>query len=322
MTIRFVLDESSWRFAWDRRQELADAIDSLSTRVETATDRAEGVARHADLYEADLGDGIQLYAALFDPDCPLQLDRDLAERLRLAMDRAHVFADEDLESYDVSIGGVVRFAPGVSWAHRRIRDRQAVAVLPLAIEDPLQGEVPVVVSGVERAVHFVVSESCHRGFFRSAIVVEDVDPEAFSGIAQSAFPDLRWANGVWGGLRRHRRHFFGEHRATLVRHLSVLDDDGASLFHANPGGQGIDQELGARGVDASPENGNARRHNPSIADRRRNYDGVEHVFWWHTKICWNLGRVHFVHIPPRPHRGDPPHGHIAVGIFTDHCVLP
>ena len=322
MSIRFVLDESSWRFAWDRRQELAAAIDSLTTRVETATERLEGVARHADLYEADLGGGIQLYATLFEPDCPIQLDRDLAERLRLVMDRAHVFADDDLESYDVSIGGIARFAPGVSWAHSRIRERHAVAVLPLTLEDELQGEVPVVVSALERAVHFVVSESRHREFFRNAIVVEDADPEAFSVIAPSAFPDLRWVNGVWDGLRRHRRHFFGEHRETLVRHLAVLDDDGARLFYAHPGGQGIDQQLSARGVDASAENGNARRHNPSIADRKRNYDGVEHVFWWHTKIRWDVGRVHFVHIPSRPHRPDPEHGHIAVGIFTDHCVLP
>lgn len=78
MSVRFVLDESSWRLAWERRDRLAEAVDSLTARVETASDRSEIVARHADLYEADLGGGIQLYAALFEPDCPLQLERDLA----------------------------------------------------------------------------------------------------------------------------------------------------------------------------------------------------------------------------------------------------
>lgn len=233
-----------------------------------------------------------------------------------------MFSDDDLDSYDVEVGGVERFAPAAAWAHRRLRDRQAVAVLPLSLDDELQGEKPVVVSDVELIVHFVTAEPHHLKFFRDVFGVEDVGPDEFAVIARSAFPDLRWVTGVWDGLRKHRDHFFGQNRETLVRHLAVLNDDGATLFYSHAGGQGIEQELGARGVDASTENGNARRHNPSIKDRTRHYEGRDHVFWWHTKIQWNLGRVHFVHVPARPDRSDPTHGHIVIGIFSDHCVLP
>jgi hypothetical protein len=234
MSARFVLDESSWRLAWERRDRLPEAVDALATRVETAAERSEVVARHADFYEADLGGGMQLYAMLFEADCLLQLERDSAERLRLAIDRTAVFLDDELESYDVSIGGVARFAPGAAWAHRRLRDGHAVAVLPLSLEDELQGEQTVLVSALALVVCFVTTESHHRRFFRMAISIEDAGPEEFAAIAPSAFPALRWVTDVWDGLRRHRRHFFGQHRDTLVRHLGVLDDDGAALFSAHP----------------------------------------------------------------------------------------
>ena len=87
MTVRFVLDESSWDAATGADASvLSNAIEQMLERLDTARERNEGVTKHPDFYETHLGDGVHLYSALFEPSCPVQLDRDLAERLRLALD--------------------------------------------------------------------------------------------------------------------------------------------------------------------------------------------------------------------------------------------
>jgi hypothetical protein len=86
----------------------------------------------------------------------------------------------------------------------------------------------------------------------------------------------------------------------------------------------VDKRFQAAGVDASNENGNTRSHEPSKKDRTRTYRGKPEVFWWHTKIRFDAGRIHFLHVPnPDARDADrPSHGHIVIGICKDHCILP
>ena len=79
VTDRFVLDESSWAAATGADTGvLSNAIQHLLKRLDVARERNEGVGRHADYYETGLGDGVQLYSALFELGCRVQLDRDIA----------------------------------------------------------------------------------------------------------------------------------------------------------------------------------------------------------------------------------------------------
>ena len=113
MTARFVLDESSWAAATGAIPEvLSDAIERLLERLDVARIRGETVVMHADYYETDLGAGVQLCSALFETGCRVQLDRDLATRLFLALDRINEFNDSELDEYDAGFEGKVRFAPG------------------------------------------------------------------------------------------------------------------------------------------------------------------------------------------------------------------
>lgn len=322
MKTRFVLDESSWSHASGHPDQLQEGIQFLLERIECATDRSEGLARHPDFYEVDLGGGVQLYSALFEVGCPIAMERDTAERLRLALDRTPTFSDAAVQSYDVSVGGAQRFSPGIAWAHSELRAQRSVAVLPLCLDSSLSGDIPVTVGGVVLPLTFVVTDSDHCQFFRKAISVENVDADAFDAIAPSAFPHLYWVDGVWAELRNHRRYFFAQHRDTLVTHLSVLNDSGAKFFMDHPGGQGVEAELASKGVDASSESGTVRAHRPSLLDRQRVFEGMKRVFWWHTKIMWNVGRIHFLYLPPDPNLDNAPHGRIVVGIFAEHCHLP
>lgn len=208
MNSRFVLDESSWAAASGTDTGvLSNAIQRLIERLDVARERNEGVARHAGYYEAAIGDGEQLFSALFEPACRVQLDRDLAERLRLALDRAIEFDDSELDSYDAAFEGRARFAPGVAWAHACCAQRSQVAVLPLPINGVPRGRVSVTVVDTTIDLFFVTEESEHVDFFRSVIALENADERMFEYLARSAFPALAWADGVWRGLGHFSRPY-------------------------------------------------------------------------------------------------------------------
>lgn len=321
MTIRFVLDESSWSRVADA-EHLQAAVESLMERLDVAQERLELVAKHDDFYESDVCGKAKLFSVLFEQECPIRLERDLAERLRLSLDRCDAVDDTELVAYDAAFGEAIQLAPGVAWAHAQAGIRRAVAVLPLPCNDTIHGKIDVKVGDVVRSLHFVTTEREHREFFRDAIDLEDMDHDGIRAVAGSAFPDLDWVETAWHDLQAHKKCFFGERRRVLVSHLAVLDDHGAKLFHAHLGGEGVDKQLSALGVDASSENSKARSYKPSIDDRTRPYAGSHHVFWWHTKITWNEGRIHFLHVPRSPMSQRPECGHIVIGLFKDHCVLP
>ena len=134
MNARFVLDEWSWTAGTGVDADvLSNAIHQLLERLDVARERNEGVVMHNYYYETALGDGVQLYSALFEPNCPVQFDHDLAARLSLALDRVIEFDDSGLVEYDAEFEGSVRFAPGVAWAHACCSERRQVAVLPLPL---------------------------------------------------------------------------------------------------------------------------------------------------------------------------------------------
>ena len=77
MRPRFVLDESSWSSAAEADPDvLSSAVDRLVERLDVARERDEAVAMHQDFYGIDLGNGVQLYSVLFEPDCPVRLEHD------------------------------------------------------------------------------------------------------------------------------------------------------------------------------------------------------------------------------------------------------
>ena len=325
MTARFVLDEWAWAAAAGADAEvLSNAVHQLLDRLDVARERNEGVVKHEDYYETALGDGLRLFSALFERDCPLQFDRDLAERLRRALDQVLVFDDSRLVEYDAEFEGSVRFAPGVAWAHACCSERHQVAVLPLPLSGVPRGRVPVTVAGATIEIVFVTEESQHVHFFRSVIALENADEAMFERLARSAFPALEWADDVWHGLRRFSRPYI-DVRDELVRYLGGLDDHGATCFHEHRAGdpRQLSRVLSAKvGTETSDENGATKRDPPSERDRTRRHRGTNKVFWWHVKLQPHVDRIHFLYEPPSMTSRLPEHGRIVVGLFKDHCILP
>ena len=325
MTARFVLDESSWATTTGTDTEvLSNAIHQLLERLDVARERDEAVVMHEDYYETPLGNGVKLYAALFEPGCPVQFDHDVAARLRLALDRAIEFDDSEFVEYDAEIEGCVRFAPGVVWAHACCSQGRQIAVLPLSLGGVPRGRVPVTVAGDTVKIAFVAEESQHVEFFRSVIALENANEKMFERVAPSAFPALEWADNVWQGLGDFSRRYI-DVRDELTRHLGGLSDYGAACFYEH--GAGDPREL-SRFLSArlhsvtSDENGVTKRHPRSSRDRTRRHRGTNKVFWWHVKLLPHVDRIYFLYEPPPAGAPLPEHGRIVVGLFKDHCFVP
>ena len=326
MSARFVLDESSWAGAAGAESAgvLTDAIEQLLERLDVARDRGEGVVKHAEYDQTDLGDGVQLYSLLYERGCPLRLDHDLLQRLILALDRANDFDDSTLAAYDAAIDGTIRFAPGLAWAHASCRQGHYVAAVPLPLGEGPVGRVLVTVANAVQEIFFVAEESQHVAFFRSVIAWENADEAGFERLARSAFPALEWADGIWGGLGAFSRPYI-DVRGELVRCLGGLSDHGAACFDnflAGDPGQLAGSLSAFVGAAVSDENGATKRHAPSRQDRTRRHRGADKVFWWHVKLRPNVDRIHFLYEPAGAGPVGPGNGCIVVGLFKDHCVLP
>ena len=325
MTARFVLDESSWAAAAQADTEvLSEAIHELLDRLDAARERDEGVVKHANYYEMDLGDGIRLLSVLFEPNCRVQLEHDLNQRLIFALDRVIQFDDSDLPEYDAAFEGRIRFAPGAVWAHVCCSEGRQIAVLPLPLGDVPRGTVSVTVADATVEIFFVVTESHHVAFFRDVLALEKADEAMFERLATSAFPALEWADGVWNGLGDFSRPYV-EVRNELIRYLGGLSDYGAACFHQYlaDGPNELPRVLSARvGTETSDENGFTKRHRDSRLDRTRPHRGVYKVFWWHVKLQPNVDRIYFLYEPPSINPPIPIPGRIVVGRLTDHCILP
>ena len=286
--------------------------------------RGESVVRHADYYWTDLGQGVHLFSALFEPDCRLQLDHDLLQWLRVSLGQIDEFDDSELSEYDACFAGRTRFAPGAVWAHARCSEGHHVAVLPLPLRDTPHGQIEVTVAGDKNYVFFVVKESHHIEFFRALISLENANPEMFENLSASAFPALEWADEVWSGLTDFSRPYIAV-RNELVCGLSGLCDHGAKSFYAhresNP--DQLSRVLSATvGFPTSDENGPTKSHTPARLDRTRRHHGIDKVFWWHVKLQPHLDRIHFLYEPPAVDPSVPCPGRIVVGVLKKHCILP
>jgi hypothetical protein len=324
MRVRHIIDESGMRCSHQSSDVINEDIDDLLDRIEIARERGELVARSRnDIYDAIVTERLNLYDLLYDEDATVVKDRDRRLRLRVAFDRMHIWDDDDdlldlISDCAVTINNERVESPSLALAHACRERRHSVGCLNLA-SSGRSGPINVCVGDTEHTLHFITDEPTHVELFRSAVEIENMGEGAFQSIATSAFPDLRWADGVWGGLRDFSRPYI-DCRASLVLHLGVLNDFAAELFHrlsaSHP--EQITPSLASHGVTATDENGRAKRNNKARENRTRRAGDETYAFWWHTKLRPDRDRIHFMwcqdeHSPP---------GDIVVGIFTRHCYLP
>lgn len=305
--LRFVVDESSWQLEGIAGMVIEEAAEAFLDRLAIAGQRSEAVAVYEGFWDFD-GVSPSPFKAIFTTHGGIA-DADTRKRLQTALDRLPVWRDEP--ALDVSIAGSRFLAPSIAYAHSLVAESRAVACLPL-IHCGRRGPTEVMCEGDSQVVHFVTDESSHRAFFRAATEVERCDDKTYPDLCGSAFPDLRWADDVWGGLRDFKNSFRSL-RAEVTQHLAVLDDHGRDIFRGSPPHE-WSRRFAAAGAVASDENGKAKADSESQRSHTRTYDGASRTFWWHTKIRPKNDRIHFLY--------DSHADYVIVGIFTKHCHIP
>lgn len=315
----FILEESSWTKIDPDDEGSHSVLDELIILLDVLREKELSVLRHPDFYCAGLKNGDELFSILYEgKGC---IERDKVYALTLALERAEC-AEEDefpLVDYDAVVNGNVLMSPAICLAHEASISGRCISPIVFQCTEGNGRTCEVSVKDNTQEIFFTQSEGDVKKFFRFALVKNGYDEDKIEEYSLYAYPSLGWADDVWLGLKANSNIFLGNNGHVLLLHLAVLDDEGADIFLSCVGGNGASERFGGLGVIASTENGNARSCNESKRSRTRKYNEQDHVFWWHTKILWDTGRIHFKHFPSPDGVGS---GHIVIGLFTDHAYLP
>lgn len=328
----FVVDGAEWRFDGWTVSEIADAIDCLLDRVQTAHARDETVWIGDDLQTRAVLGVVDLWS-LRDPSGPVNLAAELWQELAAWLGTAPCYLDEvwpaGIEETLIQIGiESPEENSDVAWAHHNVREGRAVGCIGLKRAGLHETRSRL----GSASVHWIQNETTHRAFWRAAIDVEGNNKETLERLAHHAFPDLYFQDGVWRGLNRLAGGYLAL-RHEIRRYLSVLDDHGKWVFtfpppalspaevtepefNAQPSNQVIERRFRLLNVTMAPENpdvfddSKCRRSREIIICKRS-------IFChWHGKLEPHRNRLH-VH-SPIPESGDK----VVIGIIDEHLPLP
>lgn len=308
---RIVVDESGFDFRGLSRDELADHLDDFNDALDELLS-AHQVAVSPWWGEQLCTDDLELCQFLYDVRSSHGVSPDIRRRLGLLLDRCRTWdvGPEDDFPDEVHIAGS---ASATAWSVGYALSRTlagfciACLVFPAVVH---RGWVEV--SGAPGTVemYFFGEASGLLPFWRALFEREDVPESAFFDRALDAFPALVLAPGL--SFRRFDGTY-REMRSWVVKVLGVLNDHFERALTAHSGQpSAVQAELGAFGVDLSPESPNTRAKPRIVRQRDVQHDGEVYRCEWHAKKDPHRNRVHFS-LPEQRLEGK-----IFIGIFVDH----
>ena len=330
--MRFVLEESSWSWDGQDREGFIERLEQLLDRTDVARERGEAFAASTELLRQQVH-GHELSDLLFNTELPLSLPPEVGQRVAALLGSLTLWDErEQWPGLEVRIGGAEPVL-SVSGAFAHARTEAGVATACLALPGKVSGPQEVVMDGLPVQVHFVVDEATHRAFFRHALEVERVDERGLEELAEHAFPDLYFCDGVWRGLGEMEGGY-ARVREALHQVLGVLDDHGAWVFTDESGRlsrndpapsdaerQPVTNQLVGRrfqqwGYEVAPEKPNVREDGACRRARERMLGRRTLYCEWHYKFERHTNRLH-LH-PPVPESGN----RVVVAILHGHLPLP
>lgn len=309
------------------------AMDAWLAILEDFVELGETIRAHddetlswsTDGYDLPLEPTKNLASFLFEHDPELVHLRDVRVRIIQLLGKARAWnAEVETAALDVCIeGGPPLLGPSLAHLCTHPHDNTPVGAIALRsacrpTDRPV--EVATEVQGERRTaqVRFLDALPQRPTFVRAWMSENQPAPSVFHTFLARAFPALWWLEDAKQGLRSHSAHFFDDRFGTLMVHLSVLNDVCASVFsmHVEPVLRVA--HLASLAVDASGESPNTRRNAAAAAERRRTWEREVREFWWHTKIRYDTGRIHFIHDTNLAEAH--PRGRIVIGICTKHLT--
>lgn len=311
----FVVDENSWCLLEGRLLDYEETIERILDCIDDLVIRGHACCYSDDLFHMDVI-GSRKFYELYSDDGPIQLSRELQNRVAVIFGRLNTWQELDRpwpDQFDAAICDRDRvWAPSICWAHAQSMRGPAHAVP--CIVDPQRypcGPLAVDVDHNTTEVWFISSLQESRLFIRWLILKTTSTPEELSNLFNMAFPTLDAVEGCFSGIKAMSKPY-ASLVPLLVHHLSVLADHGNRIFSG--AWQHAPNEFGALGVDVSDENGNTKKNSKARQARTKTFRGKDYIFWWHTKIERDRDRIHFY--PDDVSAG----GRIIVGVFAEHLV--
>jgi hypothetical protein len=312
MNMRFVIDETSWRFDDMTLDDCLTALDQLMDQIELAADQKHGVCYSEELFYQPVWREKSFYELLA-PDSGFTISRDLNERLSILIHSLHTWQELDLPQPDtnqVHFNGQPQSAASIAWAHHqtKINKSNAVACLVLSPQR-IGGSHDIAVANQNELIWLVADVGSYQGFFRWLITDASKNPNEMAHFSQSAFLNLDFRDHVFHGIKDMSKPY---HAVVddVVRHLAALSDYGREIFSQHF--EDASNKFREFKVIMSPENGNTKQNKTAREQRTRQHHGKDVIFWWHSKLEVDRDRIHFY--PNDVNNG----GRILIGIFCRH----
>lgn len=311
--MQLVIDETSWRFDMLAPDDAVEALESMLDLLDIAFEQGHSACYYADLFTTPVYHHMCFYE-LYDPDAPVHISREIQERIAgifFGLQKWDEVSDNFPTSFEVEVdGGPKEIATSIAWAHQQtlLKPPRHIACLVLpAIRQP--GCLDVVVDSKKTPLWFVGNDQNYLDYFRWLIIKTTKNPAGMELFSHSAFPELDYSDNAFNSIKDMSKPY-GELVETLVHHLAVLSDHGKRIF-LEPWDK-APAELGALGVNATDENGGTKADSDARKERTAKVQGVDTLFWWHTKLQAYVDRIHFN--PDAVAKG----GRIIVGKFCSH----
>lgn len=311
--MQFVIDETSWIFTGLVPVKCIEALESILDQIDDVHAEGHSICYSEELFNIPVWKDKSFYD-LYSPECVLSIPREIQERIASTFSGLLKWQDIDSKwptSFSIQVGGKpVEEAPSVAWAHKQTTNDPSRPVGCVVFPGGrASGFFPVIVDKKSTSLWFIADKKEYCLFFRWLITSTTTNHNEMKKIAPSAFPSLDFAEGAFDGIKNMSKPY-RDLVEVLVHHLGVLSDDGKRIFQGPR--QDVAAEFGALGVNISDENGNTKSNRLARKERTIEINGVETIFWWHTKLERHQNRIHLN--PERVGNG----GRLLVGIFCDH----
>lgn len=311
--MRFVIDETSWRFDGLAAGVFIEAIENMLDQLDDVQALGHSACYSDELFNNAVWQDKSFYE-LYAADSPFPIPKEIRERIATSFSRLSKWQEMSLPwppAFEIQIGETHKeLAPSVAWAHEQTTHNIAHAVACVVFSTGrATGSFIVAVGTRKTCLWFVADSHDYRNFFRWLIEETTHTPAEMENLAASAFPSLDFVERAFNGIK-DMSNSYPVLVHDLVHHLGMLSDHGKRIFrlpwiHVEP-------EFGALGVNISDENGKTKANSEARKERTIRINGADIIFWWHTKLKPHEDRIHIN--PDQIIRG----GRLLVGIFCRH----
>jgi len=203
--MRFVIDETSWRFDGLDQNVCIEALEILLDLLDDANEQGHLACYSEELFSIPIWQNKSFYE-LYEPGSPISIPWEVQERIASIFGRLSKWQELDLlwpSAFEVKIAQEnEEYAPSIAWAHEQMKQDKAHAVACLVFPDiRSKGCLPVVVAGCIESLWFIDDAQNYYNFFRWLITDTTKNPSEMEAFALSAFPEIDFAPGVFNGIK-------------------------------------------------------------------------------------------------------------------------